>query len=190
MTGSAGVSGLAGLLADERRLRALAAVALGATTTAAVADAARLPRREAAAALHRLVDAGLVVEAGSGLAVAYEGLQQLARDERPAGEDATGLAPFVEGRRLRSLPAARERRWGVLAHVATHAFQTGRDYTEREVVAVLDAWCTGGEVDHAALRRYLVEEGLVSRGGGIYRLGGDAPALSPGEQAVRSLGLT
>lgn len=183
------MTGLAGVLADERRLRALAAVALG-TTTAAVVDAAGLTHKEAVAALHRLTTAGLVVKGEVGLEVAYTWLRELARTERPPNEDATELAPFVQGRHLRSLPAARERRWGVLAHVATHAFETGRDYSEPEVVAVLDAWCEGGEVDHAALRRYLVEEGLVSRGGGVYRLGGDAPEPSPGERAVRRLGLT
>lgn len=183
------MTGLAGVLADDRRLRALAAVTLGATTTAAVADAARLTLRQAVEALHRLRDAGLVVDAEAGLEVAYAGLRERAQAERPPSET-TGLAPFIEDRRLRSLPAGQERRWGVLAHVATHAFETGRDYSEPEVVAVLDAWCEGGQVDHAALRRYLVEEGLLSRGGGIYRLGGDAPEPSPGEQAVRRLGLT
>ncbi len=126
----------------------------------------------------------------AGLEVAYAWLRAVARSERPPSEDATGLAPFVQGQHLRSLPAARERRWGVLAHVATNAFEAGRDYNEPEVVAALAAWCEGGEVDHAALRRYLVEEGLVSRGGGVYRLGGDAPEPSPGEQTVRRLGLT
>jgi hypothetical protein len=45
-------------------------------------------------------------------------------------------------------------------------------------------------VDHAALRRYLVDSGLVSRGAGVYRLGGDAVRPSPGEALVRGMGLT
>lgn len=77
----------------------------------------------------------------------------------------------------------------MLAHVATHALQAGRDYPEDELVALLRPWCEGGSVDTAALRRYLVEEGLVSRGGGIYRLGSDGPPPSPGERQVRALGL-
>lgn len=78
----------------------------------------------------------------------------------------------------------------MLAHVATHALQTGRDYDERELTGRLQEWCEGGEVDAVALRRYLIEQGLVSRGDGTYRLGGDGPELSPGERLVRGLGLS
>ncbi len=106
------------------------------------------------------------------------------------GGDRDPMAPFVEGRRLRSLPAAAERRWSVLAHVATHVLQPGRDYDERELTGRLQEWCEGGEVDAVALRRYLVEQGLVSRGGGTYRLGSDGPEPSPGERLVRGLGLS
>ena len=97
----------------------------------------------------------------------------------------------MRGRTLRSLPAQPERRWTVLAHVAAHTFEAGVDYDERAVNELLAAWCEGGEVDHAALRRYLVEAGLMSRGSGVYRLGGGDPvALSPGEARVRGMGLT
>lgn len=124
----------------------------------------------------------------SGGELARAGAARLARllDRQEQGP----LAPFVEGRRLRSLPAAPDRRWNVLAHVATHALETGRDYDEREVTERLQQWCEGGEVDAVALRRYLVEQGLVSRGGGTYRLGSDGPEPSPGERMVRGLGLS
>ena len=79
----------------------------------------------------------------------------------------------------------------VLAHVAAHTFEPGTDYDERTVNELLVAWCEGGEVDHAALRRYLVESGLMSRGSGVYRLGGgDAVPPSAGEAMVRGMGLT
>jgi hypothetical protein len=46
-------------------------------------------------------------------------------------------------------------------------------FPEREVDAVLRAWCAGGEVDHVTLRRYLLDEGLLSRDHGTYwRIGG------------------
>jgi adenylate cyclase len=99
------------------------------------------------------------------------------------------LSPFVDGRRLRSLPSSKDRRWNVLAHVATHAFTTGEDYDEREVTRRLAEWCQGGSVDAVALRRYLVEEQLLSRGGGTYRLGSDGPPPSLGERLVRGMGL-
>lgn len=181
-------SQLAGLIADPRRLQVLSAVALGSSSTDQVARTIGVPARRVTEALHQLTGAGLVVSDEGELRIGYDTLRELAAAASTA--DHTGdLAPFVEGRRLRSLPAGRERRWNVLAHVATHALEIGRDYPERELVEQLAPWCAGGDVDTSALRRYLVEEGLVSRGGGIYRLGSDGPPMSPGEQLLQSMGL-
>jgi len=48
-------------------------------------------------------------------------------------------------------------------------FEPGVKYPERDVNAILRAW----HDDHAALRRYLVDEGLLDREGGQYwRSGG------------------
>jgi hypothetical protein len=176
---------LAGLLAEPARLKVLAAVVLGAEP-ADLAAATGLPPRAAAAALHRLQAAGLLV----GTEVAVDRLRELAAAAAPPASGSP-LEPFVRGRSLRKLPAQPERRWTVLAHVASHTFQPGTDYDEGTVNALLGAWCEGGEVDHAALRRYLVESGLMSRGSGVYRLGGgDRVPQSPGEAAVRGMGLT
>ena len=178
-------SALAGLLAEPARLRVLAAVVLGAAP-AELAAATGLPPRAAAAALHRLQAAGLLV----GTQVPVDRLRELAAAGAPA-PSGSPLEPFVRGRTLRSLPAQPERRWTVLAHVASHTFQPGTDYDEAQVNALLSAWCQGGDVDHAALRRYLVESGLMSRGSGVYRLGGgDAVRPSPGEAMVRGMGLS
>ena len=49
------------------------------------------------------------------------------------------------------------------------SFEPGVRYPEREVDAVLRAW----HDDHAALRRYLVDEALLARENGVYwRVGG------------------
>lgn len=174
-------------LADPRRLRVLAAVALGTSDLTEVARVAQLSPREAAEALHRLSDAGLISWEG-GPHVDHDALRALAAQHSPDAGSGT-LVPFVVGRRLHKLPSNPDRRWSVLAHVATHALEAGRDYPERELVEQLKPWCDGGTVDTSALRRYLVEEGLISRGGGIYRLGSDGPPLSEGERLVRGMGL-
>ena len=180
---------LAGLLADERRLRALSAVALGATTVAEVAAAAGLRTKEAAAAVHRLTRAGLVRE--DPLRVDVEALRAAAASAAPSAEDEVPhLRAFVRGRRLLGLPAQPARRWDVLAHVVQETFTPGTDYDEQQVNALLAPWCEGADVDHAALRRYLVESGLMSRGGGVYRLGPDAPKPTPGERMLRGSGLS
>ena len=66
------------------------------------------------------------------------------------------------------MPAKRSRRLVVLDHVA-RVFEPGRRYPEHEVNVLLRAFYA----DHAALRRYLVDEGLLSREDGQYwRSGG------------------
>ena len=176
---------LAGLLAEPARRAVFAAVVLG-TPPGELAAVTGLAPRAAAAALHRLQAAGLLV----GTEVAVDRLRELAAAGAPP-PSGSPLEPFVRGRTLRSLPAQPERRWTVLAHVASHTFQPGTDYDEPTVNELLGAWCEGGEVDHAALRRYLVESGLMRRGSGVYRLGGgDAVPQSPGEAMVRGMGLT
>jgi hypothetical protein len=82
------------------------------------------------------------------------------------------LRTFVPDGRLVRLPAKRGRRRLVLEYLA-QSFEPGRRFPEREVDAVLRAWCAGGEVDHVTVRRFLVDEGLLSREHSMYwRSGG------------------
>ena len=182
---------LVGLLAEPVRLRLLSAVALGARTDEEVATAAGLTGRDAAAARRRLVDAGVVVHGPQGWAVDYPALRRAARDRRPPAQEHGSLAPFVVGRQLRSMPAQAERRRQVLEHVATTTFAPAERYAEPAVDERLKAWCSGGTVDHAALRRYLVEGGHLVRGSGVYALpSADPPPQGVGERYVAGLGLS
>lgn len=84
----------------------------------------------------------------------------------------TELRAFVSDGTLVRLPARRTRRRKVLEHIA-RSFEPGRRFPEREVDVVLRAWCAGGETDHVAVRRHLVDEGLLTRADGWYwRSGG------------------
>ncbi len=62
--------------------------------------------------------------------------------------------------RLRTLPKRGPKRDAALAYLAAK-FETGRDYTEREVNALCERWHTFG--DCFILRRELVEAGLLRR---------------------------
>ena len=92
--------------------------------------------------------------------------------QRPKGNDIRRaafdgppeLAAFFRNGRLETIPAGRERRQAVLVHVA-RSFATGRDYDEDEVNRILQ----GVHSDHATLRRYLVDAGLLTRERGVYR---------------------
>jgi hypothetical protein len=78
------------------------------------------------------------------------------------------LRRFLVDGRLLSVPARRSKRLKVLEHIAM-TFEPGVHYPEREVNVLLRAW----HPDYAALRRYLVDEHLLSRESGEYwRSGG------------------
>ena len=169
---------IAGLLADPTRLRVVAALALGAGTIEEVAQASGLSLKDVALAARRLARAGLVRrdrhvlelltdrfgEAARAAAAAAPRPEPLSDD--PA-EDAV-LSAFVRDGRLVSIPAQATKRRVVLEHLV-RVFDVGVRYPEREVNALLAVW----HPDTAALRRYLVDEGLLSRDGGLYwRSGG------------------
>jgi hypothetical protein len=83
---------------------------------------------------------------------------------RAAFDGPAELAAFFRNGRLETIPAARDRRRALLLHVASK-FEPGRDYDETEVNGILQ----GVHSDHATLRRYLVDAGLLRRDRGIYR---------------------
>jgi hypothetical protein len=169
---------IVGLLADRTRLRVVAALALGAATIEEVAEAAGLPLKDVALAARRLARAGLVHRDGHTLALHTERFGAAARaaaaavpvpeplSEDPA-EDAV-LSAFVRNGRLVSIPAQHSKRRVVLEHLV-RVFEPGVRYPEREVNVLLGVW----HADVAALRRYLVDEGLLTRESGVYwRSGG------------------
>ena len=169
---------IAGLLADPARLKVVAALALGAGTIEEVSSASGLSLKDVALAARRLSRAGLVHRDGHALALHAERFGAAARaaaEAAPApeplsddpAEDAV-LSAFVRDGRLVSVPAQRTKRLVVLHHLV-RVFEPGVRYPEREVNALLAVW----HADVAALRRYLVDEGLLTREAGIYwRSGG------------------
>jgi hypothetical protein len=169
---------IVGLLADPVRLKVVAALALGAGSIEEVAAAADLPLKDVALAARRLARAGLVRRDGPTLTLRVECFQTAARaaaeaapppeplSEDPA-EDAV-LSAFVRDGRLVTIPAQQSKRRVVLEHLV-RVFEPGVRYPERQVNTLLAVW----HPDVAALRRYLVDEGLLTREAGLYwRSGG------------------
>ncbi|GAA1363765.1 DUF2087 domain-containing protein [Streptomyces beijiangensis] len=81
--------------------------------------------------------------------------------------DNSGVEAFFSQGRLTVVPRKPARRELLLAHLSETLFETGREYTEREVN---DALLTVHD-DFSALRRYLVEGGrlLRTKDGSSYR---------------------
>ncbi|RFU21862.1 DUF2087 domain-containing protein [Geodermatophilus marinus] len=169
---------IAGLLADPARLKVVAALALGAGTIEEVAASSGLSLKDVALAARRLARAGLVRRDRHELELLADRFGAAARAAAQAApapeplsddpaEDAV-LSAFVRAGRLVAIPAARGKRRVVLEHLV-RVFDVGVRYPEREVNALLAVW----HPDVAALRRYLVDEGLLSREAGLYwRSGG------------------
>lgn len=167
---------LIGLLAEPDRLRVVAALVLGARSWDEVADQTGLNARALTRAMNKLIDGGLVSETEEGYAFEAGVLHQAARSAGRRRAEAEGqgspandvLSRFFKGGRLTSLPAARSKRIALLNHIAQE-FEPGRYYEEREVNRILKRY----HDDYASLRRYLVDEGFLSREAGKYwRTGG------------------
>ena len=78
------------------------------------------------------------------------------------------VARFIKDGRLVIMPSKRSKLLPVLDHIAQE-FEPGRTYPEKQVNEVLGEYHS----DCAALRRYLVDEGFLTREGGVYwRSGG------------------
>jgi len=78
------------------------------------------------------------------------------------------LRVFLGNGRIETIPAKHSRRLLLLDQIA-QAFEPGVRYPERDVSLFLGAL----HPDYAALRRYLVDEELLTRAGGMYwRTGG------------------
>jgi hypothetical protein len=182
------LAALPALFAEESRVRAFAAVALGAGDAAGVARAAGLSAKETSGALRRLREQGVVASGeDGGLVVVHDRFRELARAARPASQASDDPAAagddgrvgmivrtFVRDGRLVRLPARWTRKKVVLRHIAGQTFAPGVEYPERTVDEKLRAWCEDGEVDHVTLRRHLVDFGHLSRSEGIYTRPADA----------------
>ena len=76
-----------------------------------------------------------------------------------SAEEARMLRAFFDGDRLVSIPAQHSKRLTVLRCLAETVFERKRKYPEKEVNQLLAV----RNPDAASLRRYLVDEGFMTR---------------------------
>ena len=163
---------------DPVRLAVLGRAAEGDVDVDAIAAAMRVPTRSVAEASGKLIAAGLISRNGrldrGRLHEIARGLPQIpaAAAEITAGSwseaEAEILNRFFSDTRLREIPTNRAKRKVVLERLAQE-FEPGVRYAEPEVNFTLQLF----HPDYAALRRYLVDEGFLTRAEGVYwRTGG------------------
>lgn len=164
------------LTLDPVRLAVLGRAAEGPVDTAAAAEAVGVPAKKIQEAVGALRGAGLLDDAlrldRSALRAIAESLPQFEPAAVPEGpwtaEEVQILARFFEGSRLKEIPTQAAKRRVVLERLVQE-FEPGVRYPERDVNLTLQLF----HVDYAALRRYLVDEDLMTRVDGVYwRTGG------------------
>jgi hypothetical protein len=168
-------------LADAERLAIAGALARNPGTAGELAAGLELPLARVRRHLARLGAVGLA-EVGADRRtwrLVQEALREAARQVGPpreAGlalgaaheEEEAVLKSYFRAGRLTEIPARQSKRKIVLTRIALE-FEPGVTYPEREVNRVLQRF----HPDYASLRRYLVDEGLLSRERGRYwRSGG------------------
>ena len=67
---------------------------------------------------------------------------------------------FLEGEKINQIPVKQSHKLLVLAYLASK-FETGKEYTEAQVNAIIDEWHTFG--DYFVLRRELIDNHFLKR---------------------------
>jgi hypothetical protein len=175
------------MVLDPVRLAVLGAAAVGPVDTERLAGRLDVPAKTVLLATVKLQEAGLLNDElrldvatlqrlGSELP-SVEGADASVTDGPWSAEEAQVLRRFFDGTRLTQIPSQRAKRLVVLERLAQE-FEPGLRYAERDVSFTLQLWYP----DYAALRRYLVDEGFLTRADGFYwRTGGRFPDETAGE---------
>jgi hypothetical protein len=168
-------------LADPERLAIAGLLATGDRTADEVADTLSIAPKRARTHLGKLTAAGVVRVAADRRTYRLdpETLRRAAASVGPPREAGLALGAatddeeivlktFFRNGRLTEIPMKQSKRRIVLERIALE-FDPGRRYEEKEVNAIVGVFFN----DHAALRRYLVDEGFLDRDHGVYwRAGG------------------
>lgn len=171
MTQSGLSARLVSALADPDRLRILSRIVL-AGDAGTTEDALAAAEPGSARALARLTAAGLVSRSQEGFLTArHQAFSEALRPEPRTDEEAHRSAVrglFDADGRLTGVPVRRELRRALLEYLTDRMFRAGAVYSEAEVnIAIRQYWD-----DHSAIRRYLVDDGLLLRSpdGSSYRV--------------------
>ncbi|MDP8959160.1 MAG: DUF2087 domain-containing protein [Actinomycetota bacterium] len=166
------------LALDPLRMAVLGRAVVAPVDLAHLAGELEVPPRRVLQAAGRLREAGLLdEELRLDRRVLQEVASALPRAEPPAEElvegdwtteEATVLARFFSGSQLTQIPSQRSKRRLVLERLVQE-FEPGLRYSERHVNSTLQVF----HPDYASLRRFMVDEGLLTRAEGVYwRTGG------------------
>jgi hypothetical protein len=159
------------VLADPDRLAVAGSIAAGPLTAAELRGMLGLPERRLRSHLAKLAAAGIIAVEPDRRTyrLVPETLRRAAQEAGPTRDPGLALGAVLQdeeavlrhyfrGGRLREIPSRKAKRRIILSRLALE-FEPGVRYPEREVNATLKQF----HDDHASLRRYLVDEGYLTR---------------------------
>jgi len=157
-------------MSSAERLRVIGALARGRATQAEIAEQLHLQVRDVFNHLSFLEHAGVITEMDGVYDLNEKGIESLARgqfkDQRPQYEEKPEdvrkvLKTFLNADgTLRQIPPMGSK-LVIILNFIVDSFEFNANYTEKEVNTILRRF----HVDTAALRRYLVDNGLMAREG-------------------------
>jgi hypothetical protein len=162
-------------LADADRLKIAGILGVDALTASQVATRLNMDPSEVSRHLDTLVEAGLAHKEGETYRLDNRTVEQLSRrvlaqSQPPSPEyegdefDVKTLRAYI-GRdgMLKSIPSQQKKLVVILKYLAKN-FEPGVQYPESQVNQILRRY----HDDHAALRRYMVDNGFLQRDKGVY----------------------
>lgn len=175
------------LVADPLRLALLGRAAEGRVSVDEVAESLTTPKRKVAEAVGKLRAIGLIDDE---LRLVPSELREVVK-RLPTAESAAAaitagpwteaekqlLQRFFSGTRLTEIPSSRSKRQLVLERLAQE-FEPGLRYQEQDVNFTLQLF----HPDYPSLRRYMVEEGIMTRAEGVYWRTGGRYSTAPGQE--------
>lgn len=168
-------------IADESRLKIIAHLTSGPTSVTELAELTHLRAPTVSHHLSILSRAGLVSVEQRGTTRMYSfvpsgldgarrslteeaGLSAFADDDNLEAWEKKVLDTFCEGETINQIPSSEKKRLVLVRWIATK-FETGVEYPESEVNEIIKRH----HVDSAYFRRAMVDNGLMTREGGVYR---------------------
>lgn len=162
-------------LADAERLKIAGMLGVEALSPTQVAERLEMKPAEVQRHLEQLTAAGLAYKEGNLYRLDSQALEKLTRQvlaqSRPPAAEFEGdefevktlRGYFSQDGTLKSIPTQQKKLRVILKYLAKD-FQPGMKYPENQVNQMLKRY----HEDYAALRRYLVDNGLLKREKGIY----------------------
>ena len=162
-------------LADAKRVKIAGLLGVEALTSTQLAERLELDAKEVESQLDQLVDAGLAHKEGDAYRLDNQAVEKFTRQvlaqSHPPAPEYEGDAFEVKTLRgylsrdgtLKSIPTQHKKLLVILKHLAKD-FKPSAKYPESQVNQMLRHY----HEDTAALRRYMVDNGLLQREKGIY----------------------